>query len=239
MKREQHFTAIALTAFLHAGLAFLVVSSNDEGCGGGTATASPSDRFANAKTIEASLAFKKVEKKNKQPEKKKKKKFAPPEVQKASRDENATPTDPDKSQVPVAPEEIDIASILKKNRAQDDDLSDTGVEEVAKDGQVDGSEWGTEKDARGDKYVAELKGRIYDAWKVPSLESGSGTAEGCVRLDKEGKIVDRDVTKKSKNANLNRSVSVALKESTDMEDPVPGYLVELLTVDGICFKFVL
>ena len=60
---------------------------------------------------------------------------------------------------------------------------------------------------------------------------------GCVKLDKDGKIVDRFVKKKSGNANLDRSVELALKQAPDMTGPVPDDLIDLMTVKGICFRF--
>ena len=58
-----------------------------------------------------------------------------------------------------------------------------------------------------------------------------------MRLSESGKIVDRAVKKKSGNANLDRSVQLALKDAPDMEEPVPDELRGLLTEEGICFMF--
>ena len=58
-----------------------------------------------------------------------------------------------------------------------------------------------------------------------------------MKLDRSGKIVDRFFKKKSGNANVDRAVQVALKEAPDMEAPVPDDLVDLMTKDGICFRF--
>lgn len=233
------FSGIAATALLHLFVAGLVVAKNDDsGCGGG-GTAQATD-FAQAETIEASLAFKEVKPKNKQPQKKKKKKFKPKVEDGASKVEEHKPEEKEKKER-IRPEEdeIDFNSILDKNRKQDDDLSDTGSDEIPVEGSAAGSEWGTEKMAKGDPYVGELKGRIYSVWRVPALETGVGEALGCVRLNDEGEVVDRELKKRSKNSNLNRSVQVALKNAPPMESPVPDKLKTLLTVNGICFKFVL
>jgi len=233
-------TGLAFTLLLHLFVAGLVVAKNDgTGCGG--SDASGSTNFAQAEVIEASLAFKEVKPKNKQPQKKKKQKFRPKTEDGASKRETVDPKKdkPKKETLPVDDDEVDINSILDKHRKQDEDLSDTGSEEVPVEGSSQGSEWGTEKEARGDPYVGELRGRIYDAWKVPALETGNGKAIGCVRLDKEGAIVDRELKKRSKNTNLDRSVEVALKNAPAMETPVPDALINLLTVKGICFNFAL
>lgn len=236
MKRDSQsmLAGLAATILLHILVAGLVLAeTGDESVQAPTA-------FARAETIQASLAFKEVKPKSKQPQKKKKKKFRPKTEDGASKVETLKPKDK-KKEDRVRPEEdeIDFASILDKNRKQDEDLSDTGSDEIPVEGSSAGSEWGTEKEARGDPYVGELKGRIYDAWKVPALETGVGEALGCVRLNLEGEIVDRELKKRSKNSNLDRSVEVALKNASAMESPVPDKLTTLLTVNGICFKFVL
>lgn len=237
MNREPVFVGASVTVLLHAALVFLTVAQGEAlGCGGGGGADETS--FEQAETIEASLAFKKVSAKDKQPQKQKKQKFAPVDAIKLSNDASQIPEDR-KEDPKIVPreDEIDPTSVLQKNRAQDENLSSTGVDELPRDGAEDGSEWGTERDARGEPYVGELKGRIYSAWKVPALETGTGTTVGCVRLDKDGAITDRELKTRSSNANLNRSVEEALREAPAMEEPVPDHLVNLLTVKGICFNF--
>ena len=197
--------------------------------------------FKEAKTIEAGLAFKKKKKKNRQPQKLRKKKFKSPTPQKVlTKDAPQKPKEiKPKKEKPLEKDEVDPLSVLEKNRKQDEDLSETGVDELASDEAQEGSEWGTEKDAIGDPYVGEVKGRVFDAWEVPLLEAGVGKVVGCLRLSDEGKIKDIEVAQKSGNANLNRSVKLALKNASDMEKPVPSHLKNLLTGKGICFNFVL
>jgi len=237
-RREAHFAGLSLTFLLHAAVVVVLLSRGDEsGCSGGD-DADASKRFEDSQTIEASLAFKAVEPKNRQPQKQKKKKYASEENAPVIADPDAGPRpDTPDHKVAVKPDEIDIKSVLEKNRPQNPDLSSTGAEEVPKEGSTSGSEWGTEKDAKGDPYAGELKGHIHSAWELPALEQGTGEVEGCVKLDKSGKIVDRFVKKKSGNANLDRSVEVALRQAPDMKEPVPDDLVDLMTVKGICFRF--
>jgi hypothetical protein len=233
------FTGISVTALLHMGL-IAAFMNQDSGCvGGGDANAAPDeDRFAESKTIEAALAIQEVKPENKQPVKKKKEKYKPDE-RGVSRDEERKPEEKKEPEhkVPVLPDEVDVDSILKKNRSQDETLSSTGADEVPTEGATKGSIWGTEREAKGHKYVGELKGRIHSEWKVPTLETGGGVTLGCVRLSDDGKIIDHGLKQRSSNANLNRSVSIALKKAPQMEDPVPAELKELLTVKGICFRF--
>lgn len=250
---ELKLGGLVLTVLLHAGLVVVAFSH----MGSSSADESAESRFDNATTIEASLAFKEVKPVSRQPQKLKKETYKPPAPEVPVETEKPVPPeapkiDSDNVQQPVEqqgvkekpkhkvkpkPEEIDIKSTLEKNRVQDEDLSSTGVDEVPREGSADGSKWGTERDARGHPYAAELKGRIYSVWTVPSLETGSGEAQGCVKLDEDGKIVDRLVKKKSGNANLDRSVELALKQAPDMEEPVPEDLRTLITVKGICFRF--
>ena len=233
------FVGLSVTALLHMGMIAAFMSQED-GCMGGEAEASDeADRFSESQTIEASLAIKEVKPESRQPQKKKKEKYKPVE-RGFSKDENAKPEekkDEPEHKVPVLPDEVDVNSILDKNRSQDETLSSTGADEIPTAGSADGSIWGTNVKAEGDPYVGELKGRIHSEWKVPTLETGGGIALGCVRLNSDGKIIDHGLKTRSKNSNLNRSVEIALKKAPDMEKPVPDKLKDLLTVKGICFRF--
>jgi outer membrane biosynthesis protein TonB len=191
-----------------------------------------------AQVIEASLAFKSTEKKvTRQPQKPKAPKDAPQETIAVSRDAQAKPQPkpPDK---PQPSELIDPTSVLRKNRAID--LSEPDLEageETPREGSAAGSEWGTADDARGDPYVGELHGRIKRVWNLPTLETQFGEALGCVRLNADGRITERTLSQKSGIPTLDRSVGEALRNATDMEQPVPPHLIGLLTRKGICFRF--
>jgi hypothetical protein len=254
---------LVVTVLLHAALVVVAITK----LGGDSSAAEkddPSKRFGEAVTIEAALAFKEVKPESRQPVKKKKEMYKPPveeapvvepvEEEKPPEPEapkidtnnvveeveaKKAPAEKPKHKIKPKPDEIDPDSVLDKNRVQDEDLSSTGQDEVPTEGAADGSEWGTERDARGDPYAGELKGRIHSVWTVPSVETEGGTVQGCVKLDADGKIVDRAVKKKSGNANLDRSVELALKQAPDMEEPVPEHLIDLITVKGICFRFTL
>lgn len=238
MNRDEHILGAIITLLIHAVPAILVIAGWSFFASASTEPRTKS-RFQDAVTIEAALAFKAVEPQSKLPQKQKKETFKPPPDQGVSRDADKKPEPKPEEKKPLRPnpDEIDINATLEKFRQQDPDLSSTGVTELPREGAVDGSEWGTEREARGDPYVGELRGRIHAEWRMPTLETGSGTVLGCVRLDDSGKIVDREVTKRSRNANLNRSVDLALKESSDMDKPVPAHLKNLLTQRGICFNF--
>jgi outer membrane biosynthesis protein TonB len=235
--RNLQLGGLVVTVLLHAGLVALVLSHL-----GGSAPADAAARFDSAVTIEASLAFKEVKPQSRQPQKQRKVVAPPPEAPKIDTDP-VVPAEPEKPEEKLKPrpkprpKDVDIDETLDDHRIPDEDFSSTGVDEVPKAGSADGSKWGTEVDAKGHPYAAELKGRIYSVWTVPSLETGNGEAHGCVKLDESGKIVDRQVKKKSGNANLDRSVELALKQAPDMDKPVPDELRSLITVKGICFRF--
>lgn len=227
-----------LTSVIHGAL-LMVFVLNSKSCV--AESDAETSLFKEAKTIEAGLAFKKKKRKNKQPQKLRKKKFAPPEPVKVLKED--APQIPEKvkekKKVQIEEDEIDPLSVLEKNRKQDEDLSETGVDEETSEQGQEGSEWGTEEDAIGDPYVGEVKGRVFDAWEVPLLEAGVGKVVGCLRLSEAGKIKDIEVVKNSSNANLNRSVKLALKNASNMDKPVPSHLKTLLIGKGICFNFVL
>ncbi len=137
-------------------------------------------------------------------------------------------------------DEFDPQDILDRNRAlaEADDDVELRRPTTTEAGALDGSEWGTELDAEGDPYVGELRGRVERAWSLPSLERGEDLAAwGCVRLEEDGTIADRELEEPSASRTLNRSVVVALENTTDMQEPVPEHLLDLLVDQGVCFTF--
>ena len=228
MLENKHAIGLLCTALFHASIvAIFAVGFSDE--------EALSPEFEEAVTIEASLAFKKVTRKNRQPQKQRKKKFKEPEAPKVAKDDTVKTKEKEKEPLAAKPDEIDPDSIFEKNRAQNEDLSSSGVDELPSEGQDDGSKWGTEIDAKGHKYSAQLKSNIYSVWTYPSISSDDGFAEGCVKLNNKGEIVKRDV-KTGSNKDLNLSVRNALRKAPDMNEPVPEELRTLLTGKGICFS---
>ena len=235
MNKPLHIAGIAGTILLHVALGLgLSVAAGRGGCV--QATADKPD-FDKARHIEAALEIKGKQEKKKQPQKKKKRKVKPPEPEPVSRDAEKPPEPEEPEKPEPEPDEVDIESIMNKNRPDDETLSDTGAEDPDL-GSLQGSEWGTAHDAKGDPYVGELKGRVKKVWQFPSLEKTKDiVAWGCVKLDESGAIAEHELYEKSGNANLDRSVEIALEKATDMEKPVPEHLRELLLEPGRCFKF--
>lgn len=235
MNRDLHVFAFFTTALVHAAvIALFVVVGQNMGCQIGSGDDFDLD---NARYIEAALAKKGPEKKERQPQKRRRRKVKPPDVPSADRDEKKQvhKKKPEKKKRPK-PKEIDWLSKLEDNRKLAENLPEHGTD-LPDLGNVDGSEWGTEADARGDPYVGELKGRVFKAWQLPTLVAKDFLAVGCVRLNAKGKIKYHELLEPSKNPKVDQSVKQALKNATSMEAPVPAHLRKLLTEQGICFKF--
>lgn len=240
---ESHFGGIALTVLLHLTVAGFAVAKNDgmQGCGTqhGDLT-----KYEDVEVVEASLAFKKKTNDKKQPQKRKKQKFKPSDEPGASRDEDLekkAEEKPEKDRTKVNPDEVDINSILEKNRKQEEELSDFGSdEEIEQEGAEDGSEeFGTAASAEGDPYWGMVKGFLYNNWEVPTLEKGKGKAIGCITLNAKGKITETGFKEPSKNINIDRSVKLALKNSEDMTVPEapPARIIKSNSEVQQCFYF--
>lgn len=188
--------------------------------------------------IEASLAYKSPEKQPRQPQKRRAPRpTAEPTETKISRDETRKP-EPQKEK-----EEEDFAKQfedLKRQRQAAEEELEEGPAEPQQGGEFNGSERGFAEVSKGDPYMQELAGLVFAAWEVPSLETGEGTAIGCVRLGADGSIVDTRLWQETKNANIDRSVKLALRGAQEQrkpgEAPVPRHLLDA-TTRWTCFNF--
>jgi periplasmic protein TonB len=238
-----HVAGVTIAIIVHAALGAGLLLA-DGGC-----LASASARIEEPRYVEAALAIKgqEEEPETQQPQKPREQIPAPePAPDPISKDAERIPEPKPKPEPEPKPEprpqptdDFDPLEVLERNRrlAEDDTADRSGVprEDL---GAITGSEWGTERDARGDPYVGELAGRVRRAWSLPSFERTADlVAWGCVRLADDGRIVHRELVEPSGSATLDRSVSVALERATDMEEPVPDHLRELLVRQGICFTF--
>lgn len=224
-----------------AGMAGLMIAVL-VGVGGiDTSDTERKSKFDGAMRIEAALAYKKPNKKKRQPQKRKKKKFKKPDGPKISRDDKADPVDR-KKDVRVDPDEIDPMAVFKKNKdlQQDDNLSDTGSEEDLDEGAIFGDEWGSGDKNKGDPYVGGLKARIERTFrgKAPGFIEKGKTVWGCVKLEKDGKVAESEVPKEGRSdiPALNSAMEETLKNIPAMDKPVPPHLVKLLTEMGVCFR---
>jgi hypothetical protein len=202
------------------------------------AQAGTSDRpmLTDFKVIEAALAYKKHDEKESQPKKDRKPKPKPDKPVGVSRDENKTPTDrPDAGPPPKEEEDLakKVADLLKEHE------EDEGEEEPKPGGDFNGSERGFVEVGKGEPYFQELAADFHEAWEVPSLEKGEGTAVAYIHLDADGRIIDTKFDA-SGNANIDRSVQLAIREMTKARErgdkPVPAYLLKEATQQWICFS---
>jgi hypothetical protein len=204
--------------------------------------------------IEAGLAVKSKStkgRKTKQPQKDVARKISPNDVV-VSKDDKAKPEDKDKpkEEKPKPEDEIDPEAIFKKHRegaegtpTPDPAVAENGGDEESKEGQADGSEFGRLEKAKGDPYVGELVGRmtVNPELEVPStVPEGSGLVTyGCLKLSPDGKIanVQLDPDSKSGNSAFNSAVLRRLKQTTDMEQPVPENLRDMLVEKWACVPY--
>jgi len=166
-----------------------------------------------------------------------------PDVEGVAMDPNKVPATPKKDDKQHAsPDMVDPNSTFNKFRKADSvgkaNTTGEGADDENVAGKADGSDWGTLEDAKGDPYAGELAGRVTKDFDVPSLVGTQGLkALGCVRLNREGRIVERSVEKKSGNPTFDRAVEKSVAQATDMEAPVPDRLVKIMVKKSICFEF--
>jgi hypothetical protein len=186
--------------------------------------------------IEAGLAIKKKSTeapKSKLPQKDTPPPPKPPDAPKIATNPDLVPQPKDKKKDPPPDAEEEIF-----NRFRSMDTRAKDEQEV--EGADDGSEYGTLEKAKGDPYVGELIGRMTKDFVVPSVVSDRKLKTwGCVKLDDDGKIMDRalDPDNKSRSHAFNSAVEAALKRTTDMEQPVPNHLKNRLVGKFVCVTY--
>lgn len=200
-------------------------------------------------TIEAALAYKSKDPKSRQPQKPRSRPTPTrqPETNPVSRDETQEPV-PTPPKPPEQPEpeenfEEQFQKYREQRQEQEDESAEAeegaGAEDQRTGGAFDGSEHGFAEVNKGDPYLRELAAQVHGFWTVPTLEQGSGHAVGCVRLGKDGRILDTQLLPPTQNATIDAAVKRALKQLTDAREaepkPVPAHLMEA-TTEWICFK---
>lgn len=201
--------------------------------------------------VEAGLAVKKKSakgKKTRQPQKQTQRKVSPTDVAvDRTADDKAKKPEDKKEDDPLG--DVDPESVFKKHRqgaegqASEDPSAEPGKDEEEKEGQVDGSEWGTLDEAKGDPYVGELAGRLTTnpELEVPStVPEGTGLVTyGCVKLNPDGtrKEFKVDQDHKSPSAAFNSAVLRRIRQFDKMDAPVPDHLKDLLVERGICVVY--
>ena len=251
MKAET-IKSIALAASLVGHFGLLIGVGMTARCESSRIEKKASLEERNLQHIEAGLAVKSKSskgRKTKQPQKDVERKVSPTDVA-VSKDDQQKPDDPNKKKDPPKDQEVDPESVFAKHRAgaegtpTDDPAAETpGTDEEDKVGQVDGSEFGRLEKAKGDPYVGELVGRmtVNPELEVPSTvpEGTDLVTYGCIKLAPDGKIanVQLDPDSKSSNAAFNSAVLRRLKQTTDMEQPVPENLRDMLVEKWACVPY--
>ncbi len=185
--------------------------------------------------IEAGLAFKRKSTKgpkSKLPQKEAEKPKPPPEAPKIASNPDIVPQPKEDKKR----EEKEAQSVFEKYRRMETQADDTDEQE----GSDEGSEYGTLEQTKGDPYVGELIGRMIVDFTVPTVVRDQKlTTWGCVKLDGEGRIQDRtiDPEHKSRSHAFNSAVEERLKQTTDMDKPVPNYLKPMLVGKFVCATY--
>lgn len=243
--RKPHVAGFLTTLLIHGGIiAAILVFSYARSAG------SDGPKLTDMVTIEAALAYKATPTKTKQPQKPPRR-AAPPPVKAppegVSRDAEQAPveTKPDQPPTPAQPKDDLLAEFerlkqLRQSTEEEDEL--LPVDDVSQEGggEFDGSQHGFATVSKGDPYMQGLAADVFEAWEVPTLEQGKGTATGCVRLGEDGRIIDTQLLEPTQNANIDRSVRLALKKLQELREsgkkPVPRHLMDV-TSQWTCFKF--
>ncbi|MCG8420522.1 MAG: hypothetical protein MJE77_21515 [Proteobacteria bacterium] len=238
-----HLTGAITTTLVHGVIAVTILGFSD-----------PSGCDANAErgklkmtSIEAALAYK-SQVKSRQPQKRRKRvKRARVKPAGVSRDDQKKLVARKKKPAQTTQEDFAEQFEKYKQRRQRDDEEDDepiqavddGSEAEQEGGSFDGSEHGFAEVSRGDPYMQQLAKDVYALWELPTLEKNTGTAVGCVRLAVGGRIVATKLETRSRIANLDRSVRVALdklkKKRNKNPKKVPKHLHEI-TTQWTCFK---
>lgn len=227
---RMHAIGLGMTVAVHAGVLAAMILVGHFGHDESKQAEKP------FQSIEAGLAIKKKATsapKSKLPQKDQPPPVKPPDAPKIATNPNQVPQPKKEEKKPPPP---DAESVFDKYRKMDT----RAHEEIEVEGSDDGSEFGTLERAKGDPYVGELIGRMTTEFVVPSVVSDHELKTwGCVKLDTDGKITDRaiDPEHKSKSHAFNSAVEARLKRTTDMEQPVPNYLKEMLVGKFVCATY--
>jgi hypothetical protein len=225
-------SGMLLTVLIHGGLAagLLAFSSMSSG----------DDRPPlTMVTIEAALAIKGDDSEQVRKQSKRTQPPAQPDAIKAA--DSTTRTEQEPQEKPDKDFTEDFEKYMKRYEGSDDaEDTEDDAEDSKPGGQFDGSEHGFAEVSKGDPYMQKLAADIFASWEVPTLEKGEGTAVGCVRLAADGSIVETNLWKPTKNANIDRSVKLALDQLQKLrkpnEAPVPVHLMDA-TRRWTCFNF--
>ncbi len=248
-------SGIVTTGLVHAGVIAALIWFADS-----DSTGTEPPKITALTAIEASLAYKSADETSAQPQKRgrrnqrkqmRQQKRVRQSGQKPSTQAGKAPDRTGKKPVRRTSEE-DYASrvdeFIKRRQTSEDEEDDFIENEPEGDAlpertastAFDGSAHGFAEVNKGHPYMQQLAADAYKGWRVPTLERGEGDAVGCVRLGTNGRILDTQLLQTTENANIDRSVKLALEQLSKRRrrtaKPVPADLIEA-TKQWICFKF--
>ena len=179
------------------------------------------DPYANMMVIDAALAEKSTAE-TKQPQRATRPPPPPEKPVGVSRDENAPPKPPPPDKPPPPPPpDVDIAKVLERNRADDDEELPVAKEARIDKGRIDGVEVGFGDKTYGNRYLGELKSRFMKVWAYPEILEDTGIPVACIRLDADGRVTETKLMTPSGNDPLDDSVERALTAFEELNNKEP------------------
>ena len=228
---------LVMTIAIHSIVTVIVFSRCDAVSLADSADEAPQKK----QVIEASLAFKSQEK-IKQPQKQRSVRTKREKIPGVVQDPDTKPIKREKK--PKRKRE-NFEELLERYEPNPDDLKENpdleaGKEAPKHEGTFDGSKKGFAKKNAGHPWMRELAGDFHSVWKVPEIEKNEGVTDACIQVLANGRIKKTKLWPASKNANLNRSVKLALRELKNMRNrkpkPVPASLIDQVTTGWQCFR---
>ena len=192
--------------------------------------------------IEATLAFKAEKKPPKQPQKERAPRTERDKIPGVAQDPKAKPAKREKPRRKRKPENFEekLDKYLKPDADERENPDVEAGKPAPKEGVFNGSKKGFAKKNSGHPWLRNLAGDFHSAWKVPELEKSGGTTDACVQILATGRIKKTRLKPASKNANLNRSVKLALRELKNIRNrrpiAVPASLIDQVTTGWQCFR---
>jgi len=88
-----------------------------------------------------------------------------------------------------------------------------------------------------DQYIGSLDAQVKSHWALPEWMLTQGLkAEVTIKIDKNGQIIERNLTKKSGNSEFDERVMAAIEKSNPFPPP-PEKFIDLVGIQGITFAF--
>jgi len=160
----------------------------------------------------------------------------PTDAIKVAKDINAAPSKDDPKKTEPDPLKNKRAELFKDLK----DDEQPGVE-ATNVGSLTGSKAGTADEAKGDPYIMSLQDKIGTAWTVPTTikdaQLASLTAEVCLTISADGKLISSKIITGSKNSQFDSSLEAALNSLKDLGLPPPDRFRKAAANGRLCPTF--